>query len=305
MAKKASKRAAKGIKLTKAQLNELALATTRGLQEYQSIIESRVPQFSGVTVVSAKSSHEYETIPEGAVVGFFANEGNKTLAALRDAAQKGDVKKVDSLVLRIATASVESGGEIDTKPRGISGVPAYAELRYRTKTISIGVFADKPSSVEMRLYPYNGGKLYDSDFQVVNFKARETVKSLECLLIKRDPLLSDLEIKILREVPRESSETHIGVEAAFAGKILRAVTKATKKIGDAVVDGVKRAVNWVTENKRTVTEILTLVTEIGDCPLIPGGPLGATSVNANSSAADLLAARRQALLSKAEDELGL
>lgn len=301
-AKKSSTRATSSRNVTKEQQNELALASTNALQEYAATIETRMPLFSGAKVVSAKSSHEYQTIPQGAVVGFFGNEGNKTLAALAEAAQKGDVKKVDALVTRITKANVESFGTADNKGRGVAGVPNYAELRYRTKTISFGLFADKPSSIEVRTFPYNGGKLYDADFKLVNFPASDGAKKLECLLIKRDPVLTQLERDILSKVPREQTESSIGVEAAFTGAVLKMVVKTAKKVGKAVVDGVKKAVDWVTRNKTTTVHTIDIVTLIGDCPLIPG-PVGVKKIDTNSSAADLLAARRAAMTQSAEDTL--
>jgi len=299
MAKKASKRTARLKNLTKGQLGELALATSHALAEYQATIEARVPLFSGAKVIRAKASQKYTTIPEGAVVGFFANEGNKTLAALAQAAAKGDVKKVDALVMKIAEYDVENAGRIDDKPRGVSGVPVYGELRYRTKTISQGLFADKPSSVEMRLFPYNGGKLYEADFKLLNFKARDTAKSLECLLIQRDPVLTALEQSILAKVPREQTEANIAADAAFTGAIVKAITKGAKKIINAVVDGAKKAVDWARnlDTKQVVAFTTHFVTVMpSDCGLLPGG-MGAVNIQAGSSAADLLNARRHALTS--------
>ncbi|MCB1020569.1 MAG: hypothetical protein H6509_07455 [Bryobacterales bacterium] len=297
-----AKKTSKPIKLSKAQMAEYTLATTEAIHEYERVVEARTPSFSKVRAVTLEASAEYEGVPEGCVVGYFATEGNKTLDAIYEAAKAGDLKKLDQLHSRLAASHLKQLESLGDKPVGIAKTPLWGELRYRSKTISRALLAETAAWVDVRFFPYNGGKLFDDDFSLVNFPLSANRKLLTGVLLKRPPQLSALESEILSQIPREGTESNIGVESGIFGHVVRAVAKATKKVVVATVDAAKRAVNWVTENKTAVLEATMLTYEVatmatGGCPVLPGATV-TQSIKPSSSAADLLAIRREALLAQ-------
>lgn len=297
----------KPVKLSKTKFADFTLIAAQSIHEYEQAIETRTPSFSKVRVVTLDAPEDYDNIPEGCVMGYFAPEGNKTLNTLFEAASAGNLSKVDQLHSRLAKSQLKQLESLGKKPVGIAKAPLWGELRYRTKTISRALFAETATTIDVRVFPYNGGALYDEDFQLVNYPLTANRKPLEGLLIKRPPRLSALEADILKKVPREQTESNIGVEAGLWGKIVRAVAKATKKVVDATVDAAKRVANWVTENKTAAAEITMLTMDLatmmtGGCPLLPGAT-SVQSIKSSSSAADLLALRRSALMGEIDQTL--
>ena len=292
-------------KFTKAELGQLGAAFTVAVQEYEDVLATRAPEFSSVMVVSLPADAAFAGIPEGCAVAYFAKDGNKQLAQLAAALEAKDSKSADKLVSRIERSLIAAMDVSDQPGRAISSLPVLGELRYRTKTISRAVFIGKVAPIEVRFFPYNGGKLYSSDFKLVQFKNSPRSKSLQALLVTRQPRLSKLERDILAQVSRAGTEANIGQELAFMGKITKAVTKVLGKITKKITEAFKVTV----EKTKTVTNLTTLTTELitvmpGECPLLPM-PLRAAGAKKGASAAELLAVRRRALLDERAKNLNL
>jgi membrane-associated protease RseP (regulator of RpoE activity) len=299
-------------KLTPAQITELKALTNDARVEYRRVIEERTPAFANVKVVTLKAPDDYEGIPAGCVIGSFAQEGNAILERIAEAAAKGDVKAIDKVHDKIVTDFIkahDAASESKETP-GLADAPVLAELRYRSKTISQAVFLDKPGAVETRTYPYNGGGLFTADFKVVNFAGNDRAKPLAAVLVRRAPKLTKLESEMLKQVPRSQTEVNIGFELELFGRITKTITKTIKY----VVDGAKKTWKWITERTPTAREYakqvlytMTMVTEVSVCPLIPGSATGPSPLvrgaRSSASAAELLAARRDALLAETTEAI--
>lgn len=288
-----------------AELGSLRATYAEAMQEYEQITDSRTPEFSKVRTATIRS-REIGAVPAGTVLGFFGSEENETLAELAKAAAKEDLKTVDRLVSQIEKDALESMDPAkEAKPEGMAAIPVFGELRYRTKTISRGVFLDSASGIEVRVFPYNGGQLHDSDFQLVQYKRQASDKLLGGVLLICPPELTDLERVILDSVPREQTEANIGVEQAILGAVFRAVTKALGKVAGKIVEATKRIGKWAIDQTGgcpkipwTITHVTHIVTVFpGDCPLLPGATsdFGRTLARKGASAAELLNARKDML----------
>ena len=248
------------------------LTIAQAIADYEQTIESRSPSFVAPEVLSLDAKGPSSSIPEGSVVVYVVSKGNANLARLAEAVKKGDLAGVDKVHDRVA-ASIRrriEGGKMG-EPKEIDAVPSYSELRYGAKTIGRAIFLPTPSSVEARVFAYNGGKLNPKKFQLVQFAKPGREVELETLVVIRPPVLTALEKKILAQVPAAESEANISTELAFIGKIVR-----------AVVDAGKNAIRNITKAATKLTKIVTRVNPIlvtVGCPCPSGAMMMVATVS--------------------------
>ena len=186
-----------------------------------------------------------------------------------------------------------------SKPKPLGSIPVLGELRYRSKTIARAIMLDSPSGVAIRVFPYNGGKLYDADFRLAQFKRGAGAGDLEAVLLKRGPQLSALEQRVLAQVSGDATENNISAELAFVGAIVNAIVAA----GKAVYAATKAAVNWALDHKagilfaaQVVTWAVSVFPKFSTIARQPGISGAVRRVRRGASAHELLKARREALL---------
>ena len=249
-----------------ADSSDLLLALA--LADYEQTIETRQASFSGVRVVRLRAKGGDDVIPEGSVVAYFPKKGSPVLDELAEAAQAGDMvvlRKIHERQTRAAERRIE-GADPD-KAKSISAVPRFAELRYGGKTISKAVYLPAPSTVEARIFAYNGGKLTPGQFRVAQYAENGRGAELDTVLVVRAPQLSALEKKILAAIPADQSEMNISTDMAFIGKIVRALVEGGKKI--------VRAVTKITTKTTAVNPQLITV----GCPCPSGAFMVVATVN--------------------------
>jgi len=186
-----------------------------------------------------------------------------------------------------------------SKPRPLGTIPVLGELRYRSKTIARAIILDTPSGVAIRVFPYNGGKLYVADFRLAQFKRSAGAGDLEVVLLKRGPQLSALEQRVLAQVSGDATENNISAELAFVGAIVNAIVAA----GKAVYAPTKAAVNWALDHKagvlfaaQIVTWAVSVFPKFSAIAREPRIKVAVGGVRRGASAHELLKARRDALL---------
>lgn len=270
------------------------------LASYEAELAEREVTYARVVVLSLRGRPRGgEPVPEGSVVAYVARRGNPVLRKLVAAARKGDMPTIAKIHTDVGRSIAKRLTAPSPKPKALEAVPVLGELRYRSKTIARAVFPSGPSSVDIRVFPYNGGKLYDADFRLAQFKRGAGAGDLEVVLLKRPPVLSALEARILTRVSGDATENNISAELAFVGAIVQAVVNA----GKAVYAATKAAVNWALDHKvgllfaaqavAWVVSVFPKFDAIAREPRITGA---ARRVRPGASAHELLNARRQALL---------
>ncbi|MCB1020570.1 MAG: hypothetical protein H6509_07460 [Bryobacterales bacterium] len=252
---------------------DAGLVLTEAIADYEAAIESRAPSFSAPTVLTLDAKGPSAAIPEGSVVVFVARKGGANLAQIASAVEKGDLAAVEKVHDRLAAAIRRRIEGDKTEPREIDAVPSYSELRYGSKTIARAIFLETPSSVDARVFAYNGGKLTPGKFQLVQYAKSGRGTELETLVVIRPPTLSALEKTILAQVPAAGSEANISVDMAFIGKIVRAVVNAGKNV-------VQRLAAAATKLTRLVITVDPQLVTVG---CTPGCPTGAALMVATVS----------------------
>jgi hypothetical protein len=126
----------------------------------------------------------------------------------------------------------------------MAAVPVFGEIRYRTRTLTSGLFAYPPVVVNSVWLPYNGGTLDLKAFKLVEYFINEADPRLEAVVVIREPTLSALEKEILARVPVEKSEIHIGdgVAPLFWAHVAEAIAV------QVVIHVTKAIANWVTQH---------------------------------------------------------
>ncbi len=270
------------------------------LASYEAELGEREVTYGKVVVLSLGGRiRGEEPVPQGSVVAYVARRGNPVLRTLVAAARKGDVRTIAKIHTDAGRRIAQRVTAPSPRPRPLAAVPVLAELRYRSKTIARAVMPDGPSGVAIRIFPYNGGKLYDADFRLAQFKRGASAGDLEAVLLKRGPQLSALERRVLAQVSGDATENNISAELAFVGAIVNAIVNA----GKAVYAATKAAVNWAVDHKvgllfaaQVVTWAVSVFPKFSTIARQPGISGAAGRVRRGASAHELLKARREALL---------
>jgi hypothetical protein len=156
---------------------------------------------------------DFSHIMPGTVTAFVAREDDLLLRALTatlEANNSADFNAVTARLERMgaefsrttATAAIHTDAPLHT-------FPSFAELRYATKTLVGHVHLDDVLRVHVHVFPYNGGFLDKAHFSMVEYHRTGVNTPLVCVLLVRQPILSDMEREALRLAPAASSVHNI------------------------------------------------------------------------------------------------
>lgn len=270
------------------------------LASYEAELAERGVTYARVIVLSLRGRIRGEDpVPPGSIVAYVARRGNPVIRTLIAAARRGDMGTIAKIHTDAGRRIAQRLTAPSPRPRPLGSIPVLGELRYRSKTIARAVIPDGPSGVAIRMFPYNGGKLYYADFRLAQFKRDASADDLEAVLLKRGPQLSPLERRVLMQVTGDATENNISAELAFVGAIVNAVVNA----GKAVYAATKAAVNWAVDHKaalllaaQVVTWAVSVFPRFSTIARQPGISDAGRRVRRGASAHELLKARREALL---------
>ena len=171
-----------------------------------------------VEIPEMAQTDDFAHVAPGTVTAFVARVGEPLLATLTETIQANgseefnlvsdQIKKMAAeLSLKIAGAGIYD----ESQPRAI---PSIAEISYANKTLVSHVHVDDILRVHVHAFPYNGGYLNRNQFSMVEYYRAGCDKPLICVLVIRQPKLSEIEREALRLVPSDSSANNIAPDPA-------------------------------------------------------------------------------------------
>lgn len=156
---------------------------------------------------------QYAHITPGTVTAFVAREGEPLLHRLAEALKANASKEFDSITKTILALGDQASREITaaaprTEPRS-RAFPSFVEVSYAHKTLVSCVHVDDFLRIQAYAFPYNGGTLERKHFSMLEYYHAGYDTPMSCVLIIRQPMLSDIERDALRLVPSASSANNV------------------------------------------------------------------------------------------------
>jgi hypothetical protein len=138
--------------------------------------------------------------------------------------------------------------------RSHEDIPVFTTFRYGRKTLRRGVCTSNGLIVARSLALYDGAELDHKEFEVVHHRRADAEGGVTAVVVIRRPRLTDLERRMIRQVPAAAAEVHFGEEVGFfTGAIVghalahigeRAVEAAARELGiDGQINDVRQAAN--------------------------------------------------------------
>ncbi|MGH9445313.1 MAG: hypothetical protein ACRD3O_06270 [Terriglobia bacterium] len=162
--------------------------------------------------------------PPGTVVLFSAPKGSRLLRELESALttrSTGRLRELGSeirdIVSRREVISVRS--VVDK----LIDAPVYSDLRYGGKTLAQSLALVNGLELGSITFAYNGGRLNDNDFQIVDYYRPGAREELDYLIVKHPPHLSKLERAVVEAVPENMSELNLAIFGRCRGWTIIAV----------------------------------------------------------------------------------
>lgn len=166
------------------------------------------------------------TLAPGTITFLVAAEDSQVFDRMRGAARAGDARLLDMLathavngmaraVLRTGLVD-ESEVDEDAGSLDLGAVPSIGEFRYRDRLLGRGMFPTSELDVVVERIVWTGGALDDDAFSFIEHIAGAGAGRLEALVVKSEPVLSDVERAVIDQVPDDSSDMHmrtIGTQA--------------------------------------------------------------------------------------------
>jgi hypothetical protein len=160
---------------------------------------------------------DFAHITPGTVTAFVAREGEPRLGKLTETIQANDSREfnlvtdqIKRMAAEVSRNIAEAGIHAESQP---SAIPSFAEISYANKTLVSHVRVDEILRVHVHAFPYNGGYLERSKFSMLEYYRAGSDTPLTCVLLIRQPKLSEIEREALRLVPSDSSANNIAAAA--------------------------------------------------------------------------------------------
>ena len=166
-----------------------------------------------VEIPEMAQTDDFAHITPGTVTAFVARAGEPLLRKLTKTIEAKNSKEFNLAIDQIKQMGAEAsrkiaGAGISTKsqPRAF---PSFAEISYANKTLIGHVYVDDILRVQVHAFPYNGGYLDKKKFSMIEYYRAGYDTPLTCVLLIRQPKLSQIEREALRLVPSGSSANNI------------------------------------------------------------------------------------------------
>lgn len=166
-----------------------------------------------VAIPETAKTDDFAHLTPGTVTAFVAEEGEPLLRKLTETIEANNSEEFSSAIDQIKQMEAKVFSKItasliypESKPRAL---PSFAEISYANKTLISHIHVDEVLRVHVHPFVYNGGYLDRNRFSMVEYYQAGRDTPLTCLLIVRQPKLSEIEREALRLVPSDSSANNI------------------------------------------------------------------------------------------------
>jgi len=166
-----------------------------------------------VEIPATARPDDFAHITPGTVTAFVSREGEPLLYKLTETIEANNSKEFN-----LATdQSKQMEAELSRKIAGAGiyaesqrqAFPSFAEISYANKTLISQVYVDDVLRVHVHVFPYNGGYLDRNAFSMIEYYRAGSDTPLTCVLLIRQPTLSEIEREALRLVPSGASANNI------------------------------------------------------------------------------------------------
>ena len=171
-----------------------------------------------VEIPQMAQTEDFADITPGTVTAFVARKGEPLLTKLTETIKANNSKEFNSatdqikkMVAEISRRIAGTGIYAESQPQTL---PSFAEISYANKTLIGHVYVDDVLRVNANAFPYNGGHLDRKKFSMIEYYRAASDTPLICVLLIRQPKLSEIEREALRLVPSGSSANNIGAAVA-------------------------------------------------------------------------------------------
>jgi len=171
-----------------------------------------------VEIPEMAQTDDFADITPGTVTAFVGREGEPLLRKLTKTIKANNTKEFNSVTNEIKQMMAEVSSRIagagiyaESQPQAL---PSFAEVSYFNKTLIGHVYVDDVLRVNANAFPYNGGYLDRKKFSMIEYYRAASDTPLICVLLIRQPKLSEIEREALRLVPSGSSANNIAAALA-------------------------------------------------------------------------------------------
>lgn len=168
-----------------------------------------------VSAVKRSAAKKPALAPPGSITVYLGRQGSRGLDAVRKALDEGGGDAAQQVFERMRKqlgdrrqVTVREAIEMMVKE------PVFAELRYGGATVASHLFVPKGLDVVALVFPYNGGALASEGFVLVEHVREGAGEGLDAVVVRNDPVLTEVEKAALKLVPRDQLVRNVGVSMA-------------------------------------------------------------------------------------------
>ncbi len=173
-------------------------------------------------IPGAAKDQEFELLTPGTITAFVGREGEPLLGNLTGAVADGDsaafnraTEQIHQMMAGLSREIARTRSDPSSRARTVpssqrQAFPSIAEINYANKALVSHVYAGEVLRVNMHAFVYNGGHLDPRAFSMNEYHQPDSRTPLACVLVVRQPKLSEIEREALRLVPSGSSANNVG-----------------------------------------------------------------------------------------------
>lgn len=170
-----------------------------------------------IDIPETTQAKDFADITPGTVTAFVAHEGESLLSKVAKGIKANNSKDFDLATNQIKQLELKffrklMAAEICPESQPLP-IPSFAEINYAGKTLISHAAVNEELPVDVHAFPYNGGYLDKSKFSMLEYYRDDYDTPLTCVLVVRQPQLSEIEREALRLVPSELSMNNIAPSA--------------------------------------------------------------------------------------------
>lgn len=197
---------------------------------------------------------EVRPLPGMATV-FFGPSGSPMMKKLFAAYGSGDIDKMIELADPVGDALTNKLLTFKEGTEDMLSKDTYFDVRYGGMTLApnLGIFGDM--SIGLILLPYNGGRLEDSDFSIVEYVKPNAKDQIEAFIVLRPPNLTELERSVLSAVPADKLEMNIAPTPMASTMVTVLLVVALTTAGNCCLQRRVGDFSGITLAKSTVTSL--------------------------------------------------
>lgn len=181
---------------------------------YRPIVDEmarRPRRVSRLEVLRTEAPDGLRPLP-GTITVFYARPGTGGLDLVR-AAVEGGPGAVERLREELKRQHADRRpAPLERAVRMVTEADVFADIHYGGQVLSRAVFLPPEVDLAFHQFPYNGGRLAKEGFALVERYVEGTGASLEAIVLRSDPPLTDAERAALDQLPPEQLAENVGRE---------------------------------------------------------------------------------------------